>query len=147
MLKAPLIIIEMMILLGKAWVIRVSRNLKYVKLPYVREKRKTTKISVDFYTKWTERVVRLCAPSTGRKCFFRSYILATLLRKQGIPVIMNIGLRVAGSGYRVYGHCWLTINGKSFSEIIDQSEMYSVNLGYGENGICYWYNILPPVKK
>ena len=89
----------------------------------------------------TDQTVRWGARCTGRKCFFRAYILGALLRQQGVPAVMNVGLREPGpgeSGRRVDGHCWVSVAGMVLAECRQPELTYPVFLGESRHGIRYW---------
>lgn len=121
-----------------AWGIKIFnriQNIKFTDVGYpkkISDKRKEAIVAcADFYVKYgTLR--------TGRKCFFRSYIMGQLLCKEGIPMVMNIGLPSRTNTQRSRGHCWLTLDGQPFAETRDPYGMFSVDIGCGNNGIRYW---------
>lgn len=78
----------------------------------------------------------------GHYCFYRSLTLATLLRKQGIPLLINVGGRNLTSAARMKAHSWLSLDGKPFHERTDQEEMnrYVYPMGTSANGsVRYWF--------
>lgn len=74
---------------------------------------------------------------TSQPCLFRAYVRAVVLRRGGVPVDLNMGLRNMG-GDSVYGHCWLTLKGAPYCESEAVETSYPVFLGKNERGIQYW---------
>jgi len=122
-----------------AWKIKTRRNLSNVKFSTSGKLKDISNREVEYLIKCTDNLVRFGAIRTGRKCFFRAYILGSVLRKWGIPVIMNVGLFDLAGDCKRHGHCWLTLNDHLFAEPFVKVERYKTKIGSGDNGICYWY--------
>ena len=93
---------------------------------------------IDKATKWI-------APFTRHSCFYRAYAMANILRKKGLPVSFNIGLRNLSPADATRGHCWLSLNGQPFYEKnLDAVAIYAdVLMGKTTQDICYWINSDP----
>lgn len=76
---------------------------------------------------------------TTRKCFFRAFTAAYVLRKKGFAVTLNMGLHhLNKKDHKVRGHCWLSWEGQPVVETNDPRVRYHQFLGTGQNGVCYW---------
>lgn len=96
---------------------------------------------VPFLVARTDEAVRLGAIRTGRKCFFRAYVLAATLRKHGVCAVLNMGLRkppAREAHRRIDGHCWVTVDDAVLAEADDPQDLYPVLLGEGGEGVRYW---------
>lgn len=132
--------IQAFIALLQAWNIKIRRKMSNVQFPPPSNKLNALSINdIDYLTKCTDYLVYYGAIRTGRKCFFRAYILGSVLRKWGLPVVMNVGLYDLVGGCKRHGHCWLTLNGHILAESSTKVVIYKTKLGSGGNGICYWY--------
>jgi hypothetical protein len=125
--------------LVKAWAIRLGRTMTGVRLPPVPDNKLLSESDIEFILRVTTWLVTYGAARTGRKCFIRAYILATVLRRWGFPVDINVGLKnLAGAG-RAEGHCWLTTpEGALFAEPEDPQKEYPVFMSDGVPGVRYW---------
>lgn len=130
-----------------AWVIKICNSMQDVRFPSVRNIKKISNRRKEAIITCADFYVKYGAFLTGRKCFFRSYIMGQLLRKEGIPVVMNIGLSSRMNTRKSRGHCWLTLDGQPFAETRDLSSIFSVDIGFGYNGIRYWTNGMKAGKK
>ena len=106
----------------QAWIIKIRNDMRYVQLPSVEVPTQLRDEDVDFVVWCADIMVKIGAIWTGRKCFFRSYIIASVLRSWKIPVIINVGL------------CNLKVIDKTNS-IIDMS-IYSSSPFITGNMIC-----------
>src|SRR4030042_5616964 len=84
-------------------------------------------------------VQRVMVPRTRHRCFYRSYTRAVVLRKLGVPAILNFGLRNLGAQAtaRTTGHCWVTIDDCPLLER-DPCETYPVLLSEPPEGCRHW---------
>lgn len=86
-----------------------------------------------------DKLVNIIVHFTTRKCFFRAYTSAYILRKNGIAVTLNIGLHHLHKKDRgVRGHSWLSWQDQPLEENSDPRIRYNSFLGTGLNGVCYW---------
>ncbi len=74
----------------------------------------------------------------GQCCFYRCYAVACVLRRRGVPVVLNIGLLEPADRSRVFGHCWLSLNGEPFAERRDPHVLYPVEMGSRQEGVAHW---------
>lgn len=85
------------------------------------------------------RLTGLVAGKSRHACFYRSYPLAVVLRKRGVPVQLNIGLMGLQPQQRLRGHCWLSLHGTVINEPEPfSSAAYPELLGDNGFGVCYW---------
>jgi len=122
----------------KAQLARRGNNNRLLILPPVKEctDRKSEpelKGLVELADKCFEFLVR----KTSQPCLFRSFVRGVVLRRSGIPVELNIGLRNMGSS-SVYGHCWLTLDGKAYVEQEAVDQLYPVFMGKDRSGVSCW---------
>lgn len=121
-----------------AWLARCANNMEGVVLPAVASRRPPGQDDVVFAAHCADMAAKVFAARSGRRCFFRSFALAHVLRRAGMDVILNIGLRGEGPQTRTDGHCWLTmIDGSPVVEKPLPVE-YPVCLGDGPTGVRYW---------
>ena len=130
---------QVFVALLQAWDIKTRRDLSYVRFQSPDKFKSITTDDIDYLIKCTDSLVRYGAIRTGRKCFFRAYMLGSVLRKWGLPVTMNVGLIDLGGDCKRHGHCWLTLNGCLLAESADEVKIYKTELGSRGNDICYWY--------
>ena len=96
-----------------------------------------------------DRFQRVMVLRTKHRCFYQSYSRAVTLRKLGVPVVLNLGLRNLGAktGPGVRGHCWITVGDKPLFER-KVWEMYPVLLAETPAGVRYWAGQNdPPLRK
>lgn len=88
------------------------------------------------------RLTGLVAGKSRHACFYRSYPLAVMLRKRGLPVQLNIGLMGLQPQQRLRGHCWLSLHGRVINEPEPfSSAAYPELLGDNGSGVCYWVKV------
>ncbi len=112
-----------------------------ITLPDAKGRDASSSINVWHLTRFTTRVVRYGALLSKQKCFFRAFILASVLRPYGIPAVLNVGLRSLGvcqTDARIDGHCWLSLDNKPFLEAGDPANSYPLFMGRATNGVQYW---------
>ncbi len=82
---------------------------------------------------------RVIVPRTRHRCFYRSYSRAIVLRKLGVPAVLNIGLRNLDPlpASRVRGHCWVTLSDEPLLER-KVPEKYPILLAETPTGVRYW---------
>lgn len=124
--------------LVQAWLIKTGRSMHNIQLFSASGRSKLSEGDISFVIQCANMLVKWGAIRTGRKCFFRAFIMASVLRKWGIPVVMNVGLRNLRTFKRTDGHCWLTLDGLPFAETNDPEQIYPFEMGSGTNGVRYW---------
>jgi len=139
--RRTLIILQIFIGLIRAWMIKRKRNMSHVSLPEIDNSTQLSDDEISFTIMCTDLFVKFGTFRTGRKCFFRTYIIAIVFRKWSIPVMINVGLCNKKMTDHTIGHCWLTINDKPFAEIKSPNQIYSSKLYCSDKGVCYWYGI------
>ncbi len=95
---------------------------------------------IDRQVRLADSIVYPLTRRGGHYCFYRSVILATLLREQGVPVLVNMGGRNLTSA-RMKAHSWLTLDGRLFHERTDREETtrYCFDMGQNADGtVRYW---------
>jgi hypothetical protein len=85
-----------------------------------------------------ERLIKLLLFWKPGTCFYRSYALAYVLRKRGIPLNLNFGTDNLDGKSKMHAHCWLTLGGNPFAEETDPQLNYPINMGNYEEEIYYW---------
>ena len=124
--------------LAEAWGIRLKGKMNSIQFPVVDEQRQLSQKDLKFILKCARVLVRLCTGRSEQRCFFRTYIIACVLRRGGENVDMNVGLVTFGKGVPAQGHCWLTREGIPFSEPSDPRQAYPYAMGTAFNGVHYW---------
>ena len=104
----------------QAWCIKACGSRAGVALPPLRGRPGgISRTTLPLLLARTDQAVHWGARWTGRKCFFRAYILGALLRRRGVPAVLNIGLRRPApeeSNRCVDGHCWVSVAGAVLAE-------------------------------
>ncbi len=133
------------LLIYSLW-IRISKAKCGVKLPSVPAQPTISRHRADDMVRWFDTLVSAFMWFNRHLCFYRSVTLATLLRKQGIPLVMNVGGRGLGLGEAKKAHCWLTLDERLFHEKENALELYPLEMGYNrDRSIRYW--IGPELKE
>lgn len=125
---------------GLAWAwVYLRRGLPArVSLPQVRAAAPLTEADLDCAVRLIDSVARMIVSRTRHGCFYRTLSRAIVLRKLGLPVAVNIGMRNLDGTLSVKGHCWLSHNGMLFHEPPDTNAMYPFFLGELNNGLLCW---------
>jgi len=133
------IILFAFILLFRAWRIKKSNNLSTIRFS---GSFKCANLSTDMYefgVACANNLTRYGTLNSGRKCFFKAYILGGIFNRLSLPVIINIGLKINSRMKSCIGHCWLSINDEMIEEGDDFAKVYLYKLCDGDVGIKYWY--------
>jgi len=81
------------------------------------------------------------------KCFYRSFALAAVLRKRGIPLLLNFGWRnIDEFNKKVKGHCWVSFNSRVLAEKNDPMLTYPIQIGTYKDTLQYWTAQTPRKK-
>lgn len=133
------ITVEIIYTLIKAVKIRRSRVEGAVSLPPVAIPAKINEKMSNKIVKWFDFILSIILIKTDHLCFYRSYGLATILRKRGVPVVMNIGGHSLSSPENMKAHCWLTLYEKQFHEKPNSIQLYPYDMGFNkERAVNYW---------
>ena len=127
--------LELLRLVAQAAVLRRLRGDRALRLPPVAPMRISPEQQAELAHR-CNRLTHLLARSSRHFCWYRSYPLAVLLRKRGVPVQLNIGLM--GLNQRTRGHCWLSLDGRVINEPGDLSAAYPEFLGDNGCGTVFW---------
>ena len=137
MWRIPLTLNIFCLLLQSLW-LRTSKAQSGVRLPPV-EKQMISLHKADKIVHWFDIIASTLMPHNQHICFYRSFTLASLLRKRGIPVIMNVGGRGLGLNEVRKAHCWLTLDDQLYHEKENALALYPLEMGYNQNrSIRYW---------
>ncbi len=119
----------------------VRRRTASLRLPQVAP---TAMATAELETMLTQvnRITGLVAGKSRHACFYRSYPLAVLLRRRGLPVQLNIGLMGLQPRQRLRGHCWLSLQDSIINEPEPlSSAAYPDLLGDNGFGVRYWVKV------
>lgn len=133
-----LILGQSMLAFGRAWIIKSGRQMGRVRLPAVARVRGVSDGEVTYVVACASALTKYGAIRTARKCFFRAFIIAVVLRKWGVPAVLNVGLRNLGAGRKSSGHCWASEGGLPIAEDRDPRSDYPIRLGVDVRGVLYW---------
>ena len=112
---------------------------KPLQLPPVAPERGADARIVERQVRYVDRIVGLLTARSGHFCFYRSVTLATLFRRQGLPLVINVGGRSLGSPEKMKAHSWLTLEGRPFFEQPNAVALYTVDMGANADGsVRYW---------
>ena len=85
-----------------------------------------------------DRIVRRTIFWKGDKyCFYRSFAVAAMLRRRGVPARLDFGLRLSG-GRRRQCHCWVSVGGRPLCEAADPNRNFPVDVGGRGSDVRYW---------
>jgi hypothetical protein len=133
------ILVSILVEIFKAWRYVVNERFSKVKISSIQS---TCSLNdskrINDLVNFVENIVKKIASRSNHICFYRSYVLAQILRKRGLPVVMNIGLGNFGADSPVRGHCWLTLDGENFFESSETETLYPVYLGKRPGDIAFW---------
>jgi hypothetical protein len=130
---------EILWLLLQARNIRASKAIHGVNLPPVNRYGKMNPQTTDKIVHWFDGMLRLIMKHNKHICFYRSYGLATILRKRGLGVVMNVGGRGLSAKVAQKAHCWLTMDEELFHEQENALALYPFDMGYNQmKSIRYW---------
>lgn len=129
-----------LVALVEAWRTRRGRRLDRLRLPPVGPTFSLSKERITQTIRWIDGLVNRLVFSRKHRCFFRSYAVAVVLRRWGLPLVLNVGLRNLGPSARSRGHCWLTLNGRKFYEHLRPEILYPFAMGSTADDIAYWVN-------
>ena len=122
----------------QAWIIKRKKNMGNIQIPLTANTLPLDEKEISFAIRYVHVILKFGAIRTGRRCFFRAYIMAYILRNWGIPVMMNVGLCNLRSSQKTIGHCWLTLEGQPFKEIDNPNQKFPFKMLCAANGIYYW---------
>ena len=130
----------------EAWRIMYNGQISRLRLQPVSALFSLPSDSTDEIVRWIDSVLKLLVCGSKHQCFYRSYTIARVLRKRGVPVVLNIGLRNLNSSMKTRGHCWLTLDGSEFFEHllnpqhVSPVDLYPFIMGTIGDDIVYWVN-------
>lgn len=124
--------------LAKAWEFRFWKRKGMVTLPPKGEDCSLSDTIIRRISLWIDLVVGILLFWKPGRCFYRSYALAVVLRKRGIPLILNFGYRNLGGRGRIRAHCWVTFKGSPFAEKTNPLDAYPIKMGETEGHVTYW---------
>lgn len=126
-------------LLIRSWFVRRRLGKAPLKLPPVAATVPPDDRCIEQQVRLADGIIKRLTEKGGHYCFYRSVTLATLLRKQGIPLVVNMGARSVYARTRMKAHGWLTLNDKPFYEQPNAIDLYPVDMGFNrERSIRYW---------
>ncbi|MHB8844963.1 MAG: lasso peptide biosynthesis B2 protein [Nitrospirota bacterium] len=130
--------IQVAFLIGQVWLIRRNLGRKPLVLPAVDAERTIDNASISVIVRRVDRLLSALLHKNSHHCFYRSVILAKLLRRNGVPLVVNIGGRSLSSP-SMKAHSWLTLDDKPFHEQPNSLSIYPFDMGYNaDRSIRYW---------
>ncbi|MCK5849657.1 MAG: lasso peptide biosynthesis protein [Kiritimatiellae bacterium] len=136
------ILFQCIIAFFNATCIKVGSDFSRVTLPPVAVRKKSLGKDIFFLLSCSAFIGHAVGFVTGRRCFFRAYILASVMRKTGEDVELNVGMRNLAASSRSAGHCWVSLpDGSLLDEHGSFVEEYPVLMGCSKNGIRYWVGV------
>lgn len=123
---------------ARAWQLRLRRRMDRPRLGEVAASRTARPGDVALAVRLADRLAELPGVRTGRKCFVRSYVLATVLRRLGLPAVLNVGIARSESERGARGHCWLTVGGRVVAERTAAWRAYPRRITERSDGIAFW---------
>lgn len=130
---------QVVYLIGRVWFIRRNLGKRPLMLPGVHSARTIFDEEIPVLVERVDRLLGRLLSKGSHHCFYRSVVLAVLFRKQGVPLVVNIGGRSLSSSSRMKAHSWLTLNGQPFYEHPNSLTIYPFDMGYNaDRSIRYW---------
>lgn len=123
--------------LFRAWRARAGRRMDAIRFPSTHPSTRASGRDVGDILRCARTLVRYGA-RFDRKCFVRTFIVVSLLRRDGLDARMNVGLVGCETGRDISGHCWTTVDGVPIGEPTDPVSDYPHAMGAAPNGIHYW---------
>ncbi len=121
----------------RAWRARAGRRMDAIRFPLAHPSTRASRREVADTLRCARTLVRYGAWS-DRKCFLRTFIVVSVLRRHGLDARMNVGLVGCATGEETSGHCWTTVDGVPIGETTDPTSDYPHAMGTAPNGIHYW---------
>jgi hypothetical protein len=115
--------------LAVAWWIRTARRPEVLRLPPTAPRRAWTDEATPAVVAWVDALVRVLVAWKRARCFYRSYALACVGRRGGVPLLLNLGYRGLGGPGRPVAHCWLTLEGELFAERAGTARHFPLRIG------------------
>ena len=130
--------IQVTFLIGHVWLVRRNLGKKSLMLPAVDAERTVDSASISVIVRHVDRLLSALLRKNSHHCFYRSVILAMLLRRKGVPLVVNIGGRSLSSP-SMKAHSWLTLDDKPFHEQPNSLSIYPFDMGYNaDRSVRYW---------
>ena len=130
--------IKVAFLIGQVWLIRRTLGRKPLKLPAVGPAGTIDAVAISLIVRHVDRMLGLLLSRASHHCFYRSVILAKLLRKNGVPLVVNIGGRSLSSP-SMKAHSWLTLDNEPFHEQPNSLSIYPFDMGCNaDRSVRYW---------
>ncbi|MCK4911362.1 MAG: lasso peptide biosynthesis protein [Thermodesulfovibrionales bacterium] len=132
------ILIKVCYFIFRAWLLRRDGT-KRLKLPEVPSGLSYDEKEIEDTVSRVDSILSLILRSTRHICYYRSYVLAVILREKGLPVVLNVGGRALWSPVRMKAHCWLTLDEERVYEKDNSFDLYPLEMGYNsDRSIRYW---------
>lgn len=122
--------------------VKTRRNITKLKIPPVETTILVPSVMISHINTWTEKWIKTLLFHTRHKCYYRAYVLIFILRRCGIEVQFNIGLRNLSTIDKDRGHCWLTFKGEPI--LIDDEyvrHIYPYKIMEQMDGITFWVGL------
>src|SRR5512145_1153124 len=130
--------IQVIFLIGQVWLVRRNLGKKPLMLPAVAAEGTVDSASISVIVRHVDRLLSALLSKNSHQCFYRSVILAELLRRKGVPLVVNIGGRSLSSP-SMKAHSWLTLDGEPFHEQPNSLSIYPFDMGYNaDRSVRYW---------
>lgn len=124
--------------LARAWFSKDVRGGRIARLPLPVATHPFPPVALAGTIQSIDRWVRLLAFRTRHLCFYRTYAIATILRRRGLPLQMNVGLCNLKDPRGANGHCWSTLDGEVIAEEEDPRRLFPLPLGSPRRGVQFW---------
>lgn len=130
--------VQVLFLIGQVWLMRRNLGKKPLRLPAVATERTADNTSISVIVRHVDHLLSALLNKNSHHCFYRSVILAKLLRKNGVPLVVNIGGRSLSSP-SMKAHSWLTLDDNPFYEQPNSLSIYPFDMGYNtQRSVRYW---------
>jgi len=93
--------------------------------------------------RWIRRAVAELTRHSQHRCFYQSYVTGSILRRAGVPLVLNIGLHTFEPLRGARGHCWLTLDDAVYGESAQTQTNYPYPMGSNRNGVRFWVGSIP----
>ncbi len=123
----------------KALIIRLSKKVSSIELPPVKIEHNLSKKEMNKIVRSIDYILLFTMFWKPGRCFYRSYALATLLRKKGICTKLNFGFEnIYEINGKVRAHCWVSFNDLPVAERTDPLLRFPSKFKMVTNDVQYW---------
>jgi len=132
------IVLKIVSLLFKAVDIRITKSREIVLAPVAIDQTLSPE-KINKIVSFINHVVWILMLWKPGRCFYRSYVIANILRKKGVPLQINFGCEnyLERTG-KAKAHSWLTLQGLPFAEKGNPSVRFPIRISVPDSDVNFW---------